>query len=208
MPQRTRVKICGITRPQDGQAAAIAGADAIGLVFYPPSPRAITPHQAQAIVAALPPFITTVGLFVNPAADYLSSVLAQVPLDILQFHGQEPPEFCGAFGRPYLKGVAMAPELNIIAYSQRYTSAQAILVDSYHPGLAGGTGACFDWERIPVQRDFPLILAGGLTPTNVAQAVRQVRPYAVDVSSGVEATKGIKDPAAMAALVAAVVNQK
>ncbi len=204
MEQRTRIKICGITQPQDGQVAATAGVDAIGLVFYPPSPRAVVPDQARTIIAALPPFTTVVGLFVDPDPAYVTAVLATVPLDVIQFHGDEPPLFCSSFNRPYIKAVAMGPDLDLAGYGQRYQGAQGILVDTYRPGIPGGTGECFNWDWLPQTRDFPLILAGGLTPTNVMEALRRVRPYAVDVSSGVELAKGIKDSGRIASLVKAV----
>lgn len=188
-----RVKICGITRPQDGKNAAEAGADAIGLVFYPKSPRVVSIAQAQAIVRELPVFTIIVGLFVNATTEEINQILAQVPLDRLQFHGEESPTACEQFGKPYIKAFRMRPELEIAELAHRYASASALLVDSYVPGIKGGTGVVFDWERLPKILSKPLILAGGLTPENVGQAIRTVKPYAVDVSGGVESTKGIKD---------------
>jgi phosphoribosylanthranilate isomerase len=193
MPHTTapRVKICGITRSEDGLAAAAAGADAIGLVFAE-SPRRVTPAQAQAIVRALPPFIKVVGLFVDAADAEIKEVLRQVPLDLIQFHGRESPEQCRAAGRPFIKAIAMQAGKDIAVEAARYAEAAGLLFDAYHPVLAGGSGETFDWARVPRDLPQPVILAGGLTPENVAAAVRAVRPYAVDVSSGVEVNKGIK----------------
>ncbi len=205
-PKRTRVKICGITRPEDGTAAASAGADAIGLVFYARSPRFVTAMQARAIIAALPPFVTTVGLFVDASTAEIEEILGTVPLDTLQFHGEEPPEFCASFGRPYLKALSMRDDINLHSEAERFTSAAALLVDTFQAGLPGGTGVTFDWTRIPADLGKPLILAGGLNPDNVAQAIKQARPYAVDVSSGVEAAKGIKDAEKIAAFMRGVVK--
>jgi len=191
--RRTRVKLCGITRAEDGVAAALAGVDAIGLVFYPPSARWVTTTQAAEILAVLPPLVTTVGLFVDADPQQVRAVLAALPLDVLQFHGSESATYCESFGRPYIKAVAMADTDDVLAYSRQHPAARALLLDSHGGGRVGGTGERFDWQRIPPQLDKPLILAGGLNPDNVAAAIRQVRPYAVDVSSGVEVTKGIKD---------------
>ena len=190
---RTRIKICGITRPKDGQDAAALGADAIGLVFYAASPRAVNIETAQAICAGLPPFVTKVGLFVNAPRDEIQQVLAKVPLDILQFHGDETPADCEGFGRPYIKALRMAAGIDVLAQLKTFPAAAGILLDSYQAGVPGGTGQTFDWSRVPTQTDQAIILAGGLQPDNVAKAIEQVRPYAVDVSGGVEATKGIKD---------------
>lgn len=205
---RTRVKICGITRPEDGSAAAVAGADAIGLVFYGPSPRCVTVEQAQAICAALPPFVTVTGLFVDAPPEQVSAVLAQVPLDLLQFHGDESPEYCASFGRPWMKALRMREGIDVVAEAIRFRAARGLLLDAYVPGVPGGTGERFDWSRIPATLPLPLVLAGGLAPENVAEAVRQVRPWAVDVSGGVEAqdARGNRQPrhksaAAMAALI-------
>jgi phosphoribosylanthranilate isomerase len=195
-----RVKICGITRGEDALAAAAAGADAVGLVFAD-SPRQVDTDRAHRIVALLPPFIKVVGLFVNAPAARVREVLGQVPLDLLQFHGAESPEDCRQYGRPYIKAIRMAPGVDVAAEAGRYPEACGILLDAYDPQAAGGTGASFDWTRVPRDLGRPLILAGGLTPENVAQAVRQVRPYAVDVSSGVESSKGIKDAARIAAFI-------
>ncbi|MDC7825451.1 phosphoribosylanthranilate isomerase [Pseudomonas sp. BLCC-B13] len=188
-----RVKICGITRVEDALAAVAAGADAIGLVFYAKSPRAVDIEQARAILAALPPFVTSVGLFVDAERSELERILASVPLDLLQFHGDESVQQCEAFGRPYIKALRVKAGDDIAAQVARYPSAQGILLDAYVEGVPGGTGEAFDWSLIPQALSKPLILAGGLRPDNVAEAVSRVRPYAVDVSGGVEASKGVKD---------------
>ena len=201
---RTRVKICGITRPEDGVMTARLGADAIGLVFYPPSPRFVNPEQAWRIVMALPPFITTVGLFVNAEPAAVRAVLSVVPLTLLQFHGDEEPDYCAAFGWPYLKAVPMGAGADVYDYEQRFATAAGLLLDSHGGAQTGGSGRGFDWARIPAERHKPLILAGGLHPGNVAAAIRQVRPEAVDVSSGVEAAKGVKDGALIRAFLQGV----
>lgn len=201
---RTRVKICGITRPEDGTHAAACGADAIGLVFHPASPRAVDTEGALAVARALPPFVTVVALFVDPEPEVVRGVLAEVPVDLLQFHGDEPPELCGSFGRPYLKALAMREGVDLHRQARRYEGACGLLLDAYHPTLKGGTGETFDWSRVPRDLGKPVVLAGGLTPENVGEAVRQVRPYAVDVSGGVEAARGIKDPARVAAFIRGV----
>lgn len=189
----TRIKICGITRVEDALAAAQAGADAIGLVFHAASPRAVSIEQARAIVKALPPFVTTVGLFVDAAEETIRSVLDQVPLDLLQFHGDEPDTFCQRFARPYIKAVRVRPGDDLDALAANWPGASGILLDSYKPGVPGGTGETFDWSMIPAQRSWTLVLAGGLQSQNVRQAIDLTAPWAVDVSGGVEATKGIKD---------------
>lgn len=188
-----RIKICGITRVEDALAAAGAGADAIGMVFYPASPRAVTAEQARAIVAALPPFVTSVGLFVDMPAAELAAILDVVPLDLLQFHGDETPDACSGHGRPYIKALRVRPGDDVAARVREFPGASGVLLDTYVPGIPGGTGEAFDWNLVPVELDKPVILAGGLTPENVGLAVAQVRPYAVDVSGGVEASRGIKD---------------
>lgn len=188
-----RIKICGITRIEDALAAAAAGADAIGLVFYAPSPRAVLPAQAATILAALPPFITTVGLFVDADAAYVRDVLRQVPLDLLQFHGEEDATYCEQFERPYLKAVRVRADQDLATVAAAWPSASGILLDSYKPGVPGGTGEVFDWSLVPAERRWNLVLAGGLNADNVAQAITEVQPWAVDVSGGVEAAKGIKD---------------
>lgn len=202
---RTRVKICGITRAEDASAAIQHGCDAIGLVFYEPSPRYVTPATARSIAAGLPPFVSAVGLFVDADAEYVREVLSQVRLDLLQFHGDETPEYCRQFGVPYLKAVRVRPETNLLQYAAAYADAKALLLDAYIPGTPGGTGTTFDWALIP--RDFPkpIILAGGLDAGNVSEAIRQCRPYAVDVSGGVERQKGIKDAEKIAAFMRGVV---
>lgn len=201
---RTRVKICGITRTEDARAAAAAGADAIGLVFYPGSPRAVSVEQARAIARAVPPFVTVVGLFVDAAPDAVRSVLNQVPVALLQFHGAETPEQCRAYGRPYIKAIRMRDDVDLHAEENRFGEAVGLLVDTFVPDQAGGSGHAFDWTRVPAQRTKPVILAGGLSAANVAEAIRRVRPDAVDVTSGVEAAKGIKDPDKIAAFVRTV----
>ena len=200
----TRIKICGITRSEDALACAQAGVDAIGLVLYPPSPRHVTAAQAAAIARALPPFVTTVGLFVNPAAEQVDAVLNEVHLDVLQFHGDEPPAFCASFGVPYLKAIRVKAGVDLVQCAIRYQQAQGLLLDAYVEGTPGGTGQSFDWELIPTGLPLPVILSGGLEPANVAEAIRRVRPCAVDVSSGVEAAKGIKDAAKIAAFIEGV----
>ena len=190
---RTRVKICGITRIEDAIAAAQAGADAIGFVFDAKSPRHVHPDQALKIARALPPFITIVGLFVNAAPDTIEGVLSHVPLDLIQFHGNEKPEQCRRYHRPYIKAIHMKPDVDLREMARLYGDATGLLLDTYVADVAGGSGQAFDWNRIPRDLGKPVILAGGLTPENVAEAVRKVRPFAVDVSSGVEQSKGIKD---------------
>lgn len=201
---RTRVKICGVTRPEDGVTAAQLGADAIGLVFHPPSPRYVTADLAYRIVAALPPFVATVGLFMNAEPAAVRAVLSEVPLSLLQFHGDEDPGYCAAFGLPYLKAVPMGADADVRDYERRFAAAAGLLLDSHGGHKMGGTGQSFDWTRIPAERRKPLVLAGGLHPGNVAAALRQVHPYAVDVSSGVETAKGIKDPELMRAFLRGV----
>lgn len=200
-PARTRIKICGITREQDVLAVAHSGADALGLVFYEKSPRHVSVRQAAQLACAVPPFVTMVGLFVNPSVAYVREVLAKVSLDVLQFHGEESPEFCAQFGKSYLKAIRVKPGVDLIQCASRYASAQGLLLDAYIEGTQGGTGESFDWSLIPRDLPLPVILSGGLHAGNVAQAIRQVRPYAVDVSSGVEVAKGIKDAARVAAFI-------
>ena len=195
---RTRAKICGITRAEDVQAVADAGCDAIGFVFYPPSPRSVTQAQAEALVKAVPAYIQVVGLFVNSTAYAIQDILKTVPLDILQFHGDESPEQCQAIaqqvGRRWYKAIQVKPDLDVVAEIQRYQAAgaSAVLLDAWHPDLKGGTGHSFDWSTFP-QLDIPLILAGGLNPDNIEEAIHTTQAYAVDVSGGVESAKGIKD---------------
>lgn len=201
-----RAKICGITRIEDALSCARLGADAIGLVFYPPSPRHVSPAQAREIAHFLPPFITTVALFVNPSADEVETILRAVRPDVLQFHGSEAPEFCARFGVPWLKAVRVQAGLNLVEYAARYRQAQGLLLDAFVEGQAGGTGQSFDWTLIPAGLPLPVVLSGGLDADNVATAIRQVKPWAVDVSSGVEAAKGIKDAAKIAAFMQGVRN--
>ena len=195
---RTRVKICGLTREADVRAAAELGADAIGLVFHDPSPRVVGLEQARALQACLPPFVTSVGLFVGAEPERVRVTLAQVPLDLLQFHGEEPPDYCAAFGRPWIKAIRMRPETDLRVLRARYGAAAGLLLDAYDPGKVGGTGQCFDWDLVPSDLAPHIVLAGGLDPDNVAAAIRRVRPYGVDVSGGVEAAKGLKDRQKMA----------
>lgn len=204
MSNRIRIKICGITRNEDARAAVAAGADALGFVFYRPSPRFVEPATAAAIVRSLPPFVSSVGLFVNPAAADVRAVLAAVPLTLLQFHGEETDAFCAQFGLPWLKALAVKPARDVWAEIANHPRASGILLDAWHPDLKGGTGQTFEWARFPRDAGRPLILAGGLTPDNVAQAIAVTHPYAVDVSGGVETAKGIKDAALIKAFVDAV----
>ncbi len=189
---RTRVKICGITRRQDAEFAIEKGVDALGLVFYAPSPRAVTIAQAQKIVDGLPPFITIVALFVNADKQTVLNCIESMRIDVLQFHGDESPEFCEQFSKPYLKAVRMKEKVDLAELALRYTSASALLLDSFQTGVPGGTGLTFDWSMI-TEIDKPIILAGGLNVENVSMAIEKVQPYAVDVSGGVEQSKGIKD---------------
>ncbi|HEY5718210.1 MAG TPA: phosphoribosylanthranilate isomerase [Motiliproteus sp.] len=190
---RTRVKICGITRLEDAQAAVAAGADAIGLVFYPPSPRHVSVEQASLIAAAIPAFVTVTALVVNPEPERLRLILAQVRPDLLQFHGDESDQFCASFERPYIKALRVRPGMDLEGAVAEYPRARSVLLDAYRPGVPGGTGEQFDWGLIPPALAHKIILAGGLECGNIARAVQQVNPYAVDVSGGVEASKGIKD---------------
>ena len=199
-----RSKICGITRIEDALAAAEAGADAIGFVFYAKSPRAVDVRQARAIIAELPPFVTTVGLFVNASRCELNEILEVVPLDLLQFHGDETPQDCEGYHRPWIKALRVRPGDDLEAACQLYAGARGILLDTYVPGVPGGTGEAFDWSLVPARLSKPIILAGGLSADNVGQAIAQVRPYAVDVSGGVEQAKGIKDAAKIEAFMHAV----
>jgi len=179
---------------EDADSAVAAGADALGFVFYPPSPRHVELESARRIAERVAPFVTRVGLFVNATRDQIAEVVEQVGIDLIQFHGDESPSDCAGHGRPYIKAIRMKEGVDLVAESERYSDATGLLVDSYRPGVPGGTGATFDWDRIPRQLAGAIILAGGLAPHNIAEAVRRVRPYAVDVSGGVERDKGIKDP--------------
>jgi phosphoribosylanthranilate isomerase len=205
---RTRVKICGITRVEDALSAVHAGTDAIGLVFYAPSPRCVSIEQAQKIVAAIPPFVSVVGLFVNATTVEIQSVLSKVRLDIVQFHGDETPQVCdqvcAQINLPYYKAVRVKSDTNLLQYAIDFKAANALLLDTYSEQAYGGTGHVFDWNLIPKNLPKPIILAGGLDANNVMGAIKQMRPYAVDVSGGVELTKGIKDAAKIAAFMQAV----
>ena len=192
---RTRVKICGITRPEDALAAAQAGADAIGLVFHPASARAVSIAQASAICQVMPPFVTVVGLVVNPEADMVRNYLDTLPLDLLQFHGDESAGFCSSFGHPWIKAVRVRDAGVVAEAENAYHGASGILADAYDPEHYGGTGRTFNWGWLPERPVKPLILAGGLTAGNVRDAVHRVRPWAVDVSGGVEDAPGIKNAA-------------
>ncbi len=191
---RARVKICGITRLEDALNAIASGADALGFVFYAPSPRYISPLDATAIISRLPPFVTTTALFVNEADQVVKQIIEQTQVDLLQFHGDESEAFCQQFSRPYIKALRVKPGDDLDAAFGAYPSARAILLDAYKPGVPGGTGESFDWSLIPQVLRSKIILAGGLDPDSVASAIEQVAPYALDVSGGVEAGKGIKDP--------------
>lgn len=202
---RTRIKICGLTRPQDVIAAVEAGADAIGLVFYPPSPRFVAPSLAGELARLIPPFVTSVGLFVNAERAFVNDVLAQVPLQLLQFHGDESDSECACYQRPWIKAARVQPGIDLIEFSASHPSASGLLLDAFVAGYGGG-GKVFDWTLIPAGLDRRLILSGGLDPDNVGEAVRRTRPWAVDVSSGVESATGIKNAALIAAFVAGVRN--
>jgi len=202
---RTRVKICGITRVEDALSAAEAGADAIGLVFFAGSKRAVGLSQARAIIETVPAFVTVTGLFVNAARAEIENVLAAVPLDLLQFHGDETAEFCSSFNRPFIKALRMQAATDVYAFSQSFNKARGLLLDAWDADNYGGTGVTFDWHSArPVADMFRIILAGGLTPANVAEAISTVRPWAVDVSSGVEQSPGIKSAALMQSFISEV----
>ncbi|MFV5214189.1 phosphoribosylanthranilate isomerase [Azonexus caeni] len=200
---KTRIKICGLTREADVDAAVAAGADAIGFVFYPPSPRYVTPERAAELACRVPPFVDVVGLFVNATADDVATTSATVPLNLLQFHGDETPEFCRSFARPWLRAARVRPGLDLVEFARSYSNARGLLLDAFVEGYGGG-GHVFDWMLIPPDLPGYLVLSGGLHAGNVGDAIRRVRPVAVDVSSGVEAGKGIKDHDKIAAFVAAV----
>lgn len=201
---RVRVKICGVTQPDHALAAADLGVDAIGLVFYPPSPRFVDMDAARRIVQVLPPFVCAVGLFMNAEPDAVREVLRRTSIDLLQFHGSEPPEYCAAFGRSYIKAVPMGAGADVLDYAHRFQDAVGLLLDSHGGDRVGGTGRPFDWSAVPARAPKPLVLAGGLDPDNVAEAVQRIRPYGVDVSSGVESVKGVKDISLMQAFVQGV----
>ena len=197
----TRVKICGITTADDARAAAAAGADAIGMLFWRQSERSVDPEGARAVATALPPFVSRVGVFVDPEPALVEAVLAAARLDLLQFHGAESEAACMRYGVPYMKAVSMRSGLDLEAFAAGYRGAQALLLDAYHPALPGGSGETFDWDLIPSGLGKPLVLAGGLHAGNVAEAIRRVRPHAVDVSGGVESRRGVKDAEKMRAFV-------
>ncbi|MEQ1487258.1 MAG: phosphoribosylanthranilate isomerase [Methylotenera sp.] len=196
---RTRVKICGITRIEDALTAVAQGADAIGLVFFDSSPRNVSISLAAEIASQIPAFVTVVGLFVNAEPHFIKEVICNVKLDLLQFHGDETPTECASYSLPFIKAIRVKPDTNLVQYAQDFYFAKALLLDAYTEGMAGGTGHVFDWNLIPKQLTKPVILAGGLTADNVADAIVQINPYAVDVSGGVELSKGIKDAAKIAA---------
>ncbi|NOS97550.1 MAG: phosphoribosylanthranilate isomerase [Methylotenera sp.] len=196
---RTRVKICGITRTEDALTAVAQGADAIGLVFFDSSPRNVSISLAAEIASQIPAFVTVVGLFVNAEPHFIKEVICNVKLDLLQFHGDETPTECASYSLPFIKAIRVKPDTNLLQYAQDFYFAKALLLDAYTEGMAGGTGHVFDWNLIPKQLTKPVILAGGLTADNVADAIVQINPYAVDVSGGVELSKGIKDAAKIAA---------
>lgn len=201
---RTRIKICGLTQVDNAVAVAKMGIDAIGLVFYRPSPRYIKLAQATAIAQAMPAFMSMVALFVNAKQRFIEQVLTQVPIDLIQFHGDECAHFCRKFGKPYIKAVAMKGGVDLDALSTQHYSASGLLLDTYDATAKGGSGNCFNWQLLPKKCALPIILAGGLKPQNARHAIQQVKPYAIDVSSGVESKKGIKDTEKIAALIAEV----
>ena len=198
---RTRIKYCGITQLSDALEAVRLGVDALGFVFYPPSPRNIEVEQAADIIRQLPAFVSCVGLFVDSSEEFIQQVLQSTAIDTLQFHGNESVEQCQCYGKPYLKAVRMKPGVDLVAVAAEYSTAAALLLDSYEKGVPGGTGSSFDWARVPASLTKPVILAGGLSVDNVARAIQTVKPYAVDVSGGIEQSKGIKDAVKMAAFI-------
>ena len=205
LPHRTRIKICGLTREQDVDAAVAAGADALGFVFYPPSPRYVDLDLAAVLMRRVPPFVTITALFVNAQPEQVEAALTSLPIQLLQFHGDETEAECRSYGRPYLKAARVRPGFDLVNYAACFPGAAGLLLDAFVEGYGGG-GEAFDWNLIPQGLAQPLILSGGLNPANVKEAVARVRPWAVDVSSGVEAAKGVKDPAKIAAFVAGVRN--
>ena len=204
MKCRTRIKFCGITRAEDAAVAVALGVDALGFVFHAPSPRNIEPAAAREIITGLPAFVSAVGLFVDTPLARVREIVDQTGLTLVQFHGEETAEYCAAYGAAYLKAVRVRDQHAVEQAAGRYPGAAGLLLDTYHPVLAGGTGQQFDWRLVPRTCERPLILAGGLDSTNVARAIRELRPYAVDVSGGIEQAKGVKDPAKMRAFVAEV----
>jgi phosphoribosylanthranilate isomerase len=200
----TRIKICGITRPDDARAVVDSGADAVGLVFYAGSPRAVTVEQAAAIVQAVSPFVTVVALFVDEPAQNVERTLQALPVDLLQFHGDENSDYCRSFNRPWLKALRVRSGVDVTGAASRFAGARGILLDSWQEGVPGGTGKTFDWQLAQGSSSLPVVLAGGLNPGNVGAAIRQLRPAAVDVSGGVESAPGVKDPVKIRQFVAAV----
>jgi len=200
----TRIKICGIPRPEDALAAASSGADAIGLVFYADSPRAVTVQEAKDIAQVLPPFVTLVSLFVNAPAETISNVLSQVPVGLIQFHGDEDSRFCRGFGRPWIKALRVRDSMNVAKEAAALSGATGVLLDAWQEGVPGGTGRTFDWALANEQLPLPMVLAGGLDEVNVGDAIGGLRPWAVDVSGGVESSPGIKDAEKIQRFVAAV----
>lgn len=200
---RTRIKICGLTREEDVDAAVAAGADALGFVFYPASPRYVTPQRAADLVKRVQPFVDVVGLFVNEAAETVRAACDALPINILQFHGDEDAAYCRQFARPYLRAARVRPGLDLVEFARSFPDARGLLLDAFVEGYGGG-GHVFDWTLIPPSLPGFLVLSGGLTAANVMGAIESVRPVAVDVSSGVEMSKGIKDHSKIAAFVAAV----
>ena len=199
-----KIKICGLTRAADAEVAAELAIDAVGLVFYGPSPRNVDINSAIEVCAVLPAFTSIVGLFVDAEPGFVDRVLAQVPLDILQFHGNESEAYCKSFGRRYMKAIRMKPELQPVEAMQQYPSASAILLDAYQEGVVGGTGTCFDWQRVPKGTAQPIVLAGGLDASNIVEALNQTAVYGVDVSGGVELSRGLKSAQKMFDFVTAV----
>lgn len=203
---KTRIKVCGITSVEDAEAAVNAGADAIGLVFYEKSPRYVTVEQARKIALSVPPFIAVVGLFVDADDDFMQTVLDQVPLTLLQFHGNEQDDWCQRWQRQYIKAVRVKPDMLLEQVVRQYPGASGVLLDAYRKGVPGGTGESFDWDLIPASLNKPVVLAGGLDAANVARAINRVSPFAVDVSSGVETKPGEKNHDAIDAFAKAVVG--
>jgi phosphoribosylanthranilate isomerase len=204
MNQRIRIKFCGITRPSDAAIAVALGVDALGFVFHPASPRNIEPAEARAIIRSLPAFVSAVGLFVDAPLAKVHEIVGQTGLSLVQFHGEESPAYCEAYGQTYVKAVRVKDRHSVTEAARRYHGASALLLDTWHPQLAGGTGEAFDWSLVPAECSKPMILAGGLNSANVARAIREVAPFAVDVSGGIEQAKGLKDSAKMRLFVAEV----
>ena len=202
----TRIKICGITRIEDALTAIRLGANAIGFIFWDKSARYIDPKEARKIVMALPPFVTVVGVYVNPSSEWVEETYSIAGLNLLQFHGDELPEFCSQFPLPYIKAVRIRSGIDLLQYAAQYSSSNGLLLDSYVEGVPGGTGRTFEWSLIPENLSLPLIVSGGLHAKNVCEAIREAKPWAVDVSSGVEITKGIKDADKIAAFMTGVRN--